>query len=145
MTALLEVNSTPVANCTLKPVDGILNFYLLGYLVRPFANGKKCSLHYCSLNSVQYTLYNVHCTLYMYTVHVHCTCTLYMYTVHVHCTCTLYMYTVHVHCTCTLYMYTVHVHCTCTLYMYTVHCTVYSVHVYSMINLYNRLHKNEYY
>ena len=26
-------------------------------------------------------------------------------------TCTLYMYTVHVHCACTLCMYIVHVHC----------------------------------
>ena len=60
-------------------------------------------------NTLQVTLYNVHCTLYT----VHCT----LYTVH----CTLYT----VHCTlytvrCTLYT----VHCT----LYTVHCTLYAVH-----------------
>ena len=64
-----------------------------------------------------------HCTLSLYTVHVHCQCchcllSLYM----VHCLLAVYVVTAH----CTLSLYTVTVHCHCTLYI--VHCTLYSVH-----------------
>ena len=66
-----------------------------------------------------------HCTLSLYTVHVHCQCchclvSLYM----VHCILALYAVTAH----CTLPRHTVTIHCHCTLSLHTVHCTMYSVH-----------------
>ena len=64
-----------------------------------------------------------HCTLSLYTVHVHCQwchCLLSLYMVH----CILALYAVTAHCTLPLHTVTIHYHCT--LSMYTVHCTLYS-------------------
>ena len=64
------------------------------------------------------TVHN-HCTLSLYTVHVHRQCC--------HCLLSLYM----VHCVLALYVVTIHCHCTLSLYivhgtLYTVLCTLYS-------------------
>ena len=96
-----------------------------------------CS-HFASAHNTDHSC----CTLYTYTVHIHCTHTLYTYTVHIHCTRTLTLYTytytvhIHLHCTHTLtlytYIYTVHIHLHCihTLTLYTYTCTVH-IHLHS--------------
>ena len=80
-----------------------------------------------------------HCTLSLYTVHVHCQschCLLSLYMVH----CILALYAVTADCTPPRHIATIHCHYTlslyivhCTLYivhctLYTVHCTLYTVH-----------------
>ena len=65
-----------------------------------------------------------HCTLSLYTVHVHCQwchCLLTLYMVH----CILAPYAVTAHCTLPLHIVTIHYHFT--LSLYTVHCTLYTV------------------
>ena len=78
-----------------------------------------------------------HCTLYMYTVTVHCPCTLSMLslsTVTVHGTLYIVqLYSGTVRCHDTLHTATIHCHRTLSLYtvhctLYTVHCTLYTVH-----------------
>ena len=66
-----------------------------------------------------------HCTLSLYTVHVHCQwcqCLLSLYMV----LCIVALYAVTAHCTLPLHTVTIHYHCTLSLYI--VHCTLYSVH-----------------
>ena len=69
---LPKVSLTPYWSLSSTAVAPVYKILLYSYI-------HTCTQHIVQYNTVQCTKCTVHCTVYMYSVHVQCTCTVYIH------------------------------------------------------------------